>query len=1146
MRQPTLPWAAPAHDAAPSPFDAGQQHVVHAHYRSEQHQQQTLELQLDPALFLSSPPTATNPDQLNEMPIPDKILQDTDATAASWPSSCAVTPSASILASTPQADASLAIEANALSSAEMSTPAVTAAPASECISRPPPRVHPFFQPGGPSSQSTDSNDDSDTEQKRRARSSRAKPPVSYREDLKAVLRADRAQEAARRKEEKRQAKLQAREAAKVPKVPKQPRQSKTDEPCLSDAQRTGAFELFESYSHASIDKDEHQSATASNAQASRSCTPPSSTRSQHPSKQVEPKPTSLAVKRSSTATSAIPHPFFAKKPKQPSAPPIHVAGEGGDDGKTGPPHHANGQVKASATASNSLFNSAPASWSLFATQRTSSSKPKKPRNAPWPTQQDMHVAGLADDENELLSKARSNLVAFRSRWQSRSSSPSPRKSHDPPPTDFVTQMNRTRPQPPLNGITLTGSAEFGCTDDFVRQAKMERVSPLAAALVGKQAESCRSSGQMWTDAFRPHLSCACVGNETAACYLLDWLRRLLVAAPGSVTTSDHKRKHAVQRRVDRTKRRRARRGYSDDNDSDGLGDFIVDDDADDDDDDDDVIGEYDQSIANDEWFGRFAKIHRTCSLTDDESVDEVKSSQATLASASTSASASSAPATSQSEEYASRHAFHTVHPKEYASLDRLTNCMILTGPSGSGKTASVYACAVELGYEVFELYPGMGKRSGKELLAAVGDLGRNHMVASGGVGGGATFRRPHPCTSAACTAGVGSNAASPAIRQSLILIEEADVLFEEDKGFWAAVVELVAESKRPVVVVCNELDLVPVHDLPVQQVLEYVKPGLEKGVVPWLQTVAAQMGRFVRADVIEAMVYDLPGTEAALDAQGEATADLRQALTQMQFGHLACTTRRISYEEAQKRAFSESQAAKQASMKAVASAAESSSLADVLETCLGRQDAEEFGDAGVDVQASSRQWGSWVQLVAQPLARHQQRQALAPSGEVEYRSTLAELHARLGVAGMASIVTSDGVHQIGQVRMTRTLLNTLQRRQAARLHGLVAPLLTHNCSCSLLPDSLVIDYAPIVRLMAMIDEDLASIHASLQHESQALESRGEHLQSPATMSARRSTRNSSRALTSWLGTHHDYAYERWLAALGPREVELAKLTSLVF
>lgn len=76
--------------------------------------------------------------------------------------------------------------------------------------------------------------------------------------------------------------------------------------------------------------------------------------------------------------------------------------------------------------------------------------------------------------------------------------------------------------------------------------------------------------------------------------------------------------------------------------------------------------------------------------------------------------------------------------------------------------------------------------------------------------------------------------------------------------------------------------------------------------------------------------------------------------------------------------------------------------------------------------------------------------------------------------------------------------------------------------------------------MALIDEDLFQIHSSLQQA---------HAADPtnAPQPSGRSTRNSSRALTSWLtGGAQDYGYERWLAALGPGEVAAAKQTGLVF
>ncbi|KAF9540430.1 hypothetical protein EC957_004324 [Mortierella hygrophila] len=65
-------------------------------------------------------------------------------------------------------------------------------------------------------------------------------------------------------------------------------------------------------------------------------------------------------------------------------------------------------------------------------------------------------------------------------------------------------------------------------------------------------------------------------------------------------------------------------------------------------------------------------------------------------------------------------------------------------------------------------------------------------------------------------------------RQSLILLEEVDILFEDDKGFWASILALLAKSRRPVVMTCNDTSKIPASMIRFQEHLEFTRPGLRE------------------------------------------------------------------------------------------------------------------------------------------------------------------------------------------------------------------------------------------------------------------------------------------------------------------------------
>ncbi|EXJ55507.1 hypothetical protein A1O7_08435 [Cladophialophora yegresii CBS 114405] len=185
------------------------------------------------------------------------------------------------------------------------------------------------------------------------------------------------------------------------------------------------------------------------------------------------------------------------------------------------------------------------------------------------------------------------------------------------------------------------------------------------------------------------------------------------------------------------------------------------------------------------------------------------------------------------------------------------NAILLVGPPGSGKTASIFAVAQQLGFEVFEINPGM-RRSARDIQDKVGDMTHNHLVQqSSPLSRESTVsiddetrlvHEPLPSnqktTAAFMSSGVAKNGKQQKLvgpnqskdppvksqKQSLILFEEVDILFEEDKGFWSHVIWLIKTSRRPVILTCNDIDSVPIDELDLFTVLRYGRPEMDLAI----------------------------------------------------------------------------------------------------------------------------------------------------------------------------------------------------------------------------------------------------------------------------------------------------------------------------
>jgi DNA polymerase III delta prime subunit len=222
---------------------------------------------------------------------------------------------------------------------------------------------------------------------------------------------------------------------------------------------------------------------------------------------------------------------------------------------------------------------------------------------------------------------------------------------------------------------------------------------------------------------------------------------------------------------------------------------------------------------------------------------------------------------------------------------KLSNAVLLSGPHGCGKTAAAYAVAKELGFKVFEI-SSCERRSGKDVQERVGDMTENHLVKHHGVDAGeisaseepsrheealqrdlasgrqgkmSAFFKPKAATKKArptkkAPADTKLNALQAiqkAVRkpakdqqQSLILLEEVDILFKDDKEFWTTVLKLIATSKRPFIMTCNDEDLVPLQAMTLHAILRFQAPAVELAV-DYMILLAAAEGHLIDRPTVQ-------------------------------------------------------------------------------------------------------------------------------------------------------------------------------------------------------------------------------------------------------------------------------------------------------
>ncbi|KAH3679555.1 hypothetical protein WICMUC_000888 [Wickerhamomyces mucosus] len=169
--------------------------------------------------------------------------------------------------------------------------------------------------------------------------------------------------------------------------------------------------------------------------------------------------------------------------------------------------------------------------------------------------------------------------------------------------------------------------------------------------------------------------------------------------------------------------------------------------------------------------------------------------------------------------------------------------LILQGPEGVGKTTAVYTLVKELEGYVYEINSSQA-RGRKDILTNLKELSTTQLVQS------ATTQRE--------------------FKKGVILFEDVDVLFEDDKGFWSVIENILGISRRPIILTCKELNKIPktILELSVNSTFK-LKKQPQVDLKKYLYLISLKYGYDVEDNVLSKLVH-------------ENNNDLRKCLLQLQ------------------------------------------------------------------------------------------------------------------------------------------------------------------------------------------------------------------------------------------------------------------------
>mmetsp|Transcript_41130 Transcript_41130/g.80683 ORF Transcript_41130/g.80683 Transcript_41130/m.80683 type:complete len:1690 (-) Transcript_41130:48-5117(-) len=189
-----------------------------------------------------------------------------------------------------------------------------------------------------------------------------------------------------------------------------------------------------------------------------------------------------------------------------------------------------------------------------------------------------------------------------------------------------------------------------------------------------------------------------------------------------------------------------------------------------------------------------------------------------------------------------------------------TNVVLLNGPFGIGKTLSVYTCAKQTGYKVLEIN-ACQRRGATEIMKICGEATQSHRLSleptkESQLHSSKKIKKKdkQAVKKKVATSSNASKAGAVNKKNTLILFEEIDNVFDEDKGFLLAIRSLVRTAKRPLLMTANSLP--DWFDSDTMMVLDFKHPP-EEAVLMRLLLICLAEGGFMPLAAMQNLLHQL-------------------------------------------------------------------------------------------------------------------------------------------------------------------------------------------------------------------------------------------------------------------------------------------------